>query len=153
MLTQRLANVVFAVLIVAICVWFAIVAEGFEASGLLASSGLPSKFFPQLLLGCTSVCGVVVAYLYLTKGHAGGDEGETVFANFAEARRGLLMLVVAVAGYWIWHRFGFIPMAICLGPLSLAVMGVRTISHYGIVLLLTALIYLVFTYVLKVQLV
>ena len=94
MLTQRLAN-----------------AEGFVTSGLLASSGLPSKFFPQLMLGLTALCALVVAYQYLRHGSAGGDEGEHVFKNGIEARQGILMLLVAVACYTIWLNFGFGLMA------------------------------------------
>jgi hypothetical protein len=151
MLTQRLANIVFTVLVVVACSWFAVIANGFEASGLLASSGLPSKFFPQLLLAFTALCAVIIAVLYLFKGQAGGDSGETVFADFAEARRGLLMMAVAVACYFIWQRFGFIPMAVVMGPLSLMAMGVKTVSHYVIVLILTAFVYVVFTQLLNVS--
>ena len=151
MLTQRLANIVFTVLVVVACGWFAVIANGFEASGLLASSGLPSKFFPQLLLAFTALCAVIIAVLYLFKGQAGGDAGETVFADFAEARRGLLMMAVAVACYFIWQRFGFIPMAVVMGPLSLMAMGVKTVSHYVIVLILTAFVYVVFTQLLNVS--
>ncbi|MEM7259864.1 MAG: tripartite tricarboxylate transporter TctB family protein [Pseudomonadota bacterium] len=151
MLTQRLANIIFTLLVIAACVWFAIIAEGFEASGLLASSGLPSKFFPQLLLAVTALCAVIVAVLYVFKGETGGDAGETVFADFAHARRGLLMMAVAIACYVIWKQFGFIPMAVVIGPLSLLAMGVTSISHYVIVWLLTGFVYLVFTSLLNVQ--
>lgn len=151
MLTQRVANIVFAVIVIIACIWFAWIAEGFKASGLLASSGLPSKFFPQLLLAVTALCALVVAGLYLFKGQTGGDAGETVFANFAEARRGLLMMAVAVVCYLIWQRFGFVAMAVSMGPLSLLSMGVKSVSHYLIVLLLTGLTYLVFTQLLNVQ--
>lgn len=152
MLTQRIANLVFTVLVIIACAWFAMIAQGFEASGLLASSGLPSKFFPQLLLGFTAACGVVVAALYLFRGHTGGDDGDTVFENTAEARRGLLVMAVAVVCYMVWRNFGFIPMAVAMGPLCLLAMGVRNGLHYIVVLALTALIYLVFTTLLNVQL-
>jgi len=49
MLSQRTANLVFVAALLAACGYFAWVAEGFVTSGLLASSGLPSKFFPQLM--------------------------------------------------------------------------------------------------------
>jgi hypothetical protein len=151
MLSQRLANIVFAILIVIACGWFAVIAEGFQATGLLASSGLPSKFFPQLLLGFTAICAVIIAGLYAFRGEAGGDSGETVFADFAEARRGLLMMAVAVVCYFIWKNVGFIAMALCMGPLNLLAMGVRSITQYIVVLLLTGLTYLVFTHLLNIQ--
>ncbi len=146
MLSQRVVNLVFVVFIIAACGYFAWVAEGFTTSGLLASAGLPSKFFPQLMLGLTALCAVIVGYTYLTKGAAGGDEGKTVFANAIEARQGLSMLVVAVACYAIWRYFGFLPMAIVLGPLSLLAMGVFNPVTYVVVLALTAGVTLIFTY-------
>lgn len=144
MLTQRLANSVFAVLVIAACAYFAYVAQGFEAAGLLASSGLPSRFFPQLLLGFTAVCAAVVFFIYFTKG-AAGDEGQTVFASPADARRGLLALAAALASYVVWRNFGYIAMAVCSGPLLCAAMGVRSPLIYGVVLALAGGIYLVFT--------
>jgi len=153
MLSQRTANLVFVAALLAACCYFAWVAEGFETSGLLASSGLPSKFFPQLMLGLTAICAVIVGYLYLARGAAGGDRGETVFADSREARQGLLMLVVAVACYLIWRSLGFIPMAVLLGPLSLVAMGLRRPAIYIAVLALTGFVTLVFTYGLGIRLV
>lgn len=151
MLTQRLANIIFTVLVIIACGWFAMIAEGFETSGLLASSGLPSKFFPQLLLACTFLCALIILVQYVVKGCAGDEEGEKVFAGFAEARRSLLMMVVAVVCYVIWKNFGFHAMAILLGPLSLLAMGVKSIKQYIIVLLLTGLTYVVFTQLLNIR--
>ena len=152
MLTQRLANVVFAIILIIACAYFAAVAQGFEAVGLLATSGLPSRFFPQLILAFTALCAVVVAYGYAVRGSAGEDEGRTVFGNAGEARRGLLMLAVAVVCYLVWSRFGFVPMAVLMGPLSLLAMGVRSIRIYITVLVLTGLVYGVFTRILGIQL-
>ncbi len=153
MLSQRLANLVFAALILVACGYFAWVAQGFETSGLLASSGLPSKFFPQLMLGGMALCALVVGFVYATYGAAGGDEGMNVFGDAGETRRGLLMLAVCIASYTIWRNFGFIPMAVLLGPLSLLAMGVRSPMIYAVVWALTALVYIVFTYGLGIQLV
>lgn len=153
MLTQRLANIIFTTILLIACGWFAWVAQGFEAAGLLASSGLPSKFFPQLLLAFIALCALIIAYLYIAKGQTGGDAGDTVFADFSEARRGLLMMTVAVVCYFIWKHLGFIPMAFSMGPLSLIAMGVKSPWQYVIVLLLTGFTYLVFTQLLNIQLV
>lgn len=146
MFSQRVANLVFVFVIVVACGYFAWVAEGFTTTGLLASAGLPSKFFPQLMLGLTAICAVIVGYGYLKQGAVGGDDGETVFADGKEARRGLLMLVVAVFCYVIWRNFGFLPMAVLLGPLSLVAMGVFKPVYYIAVLALTAVVTLIFTY-------
>lgn len=153
MLSQRVANLVFVVIVVGACGYFAWVAEGFTTSGLLASAGLPSKFFPQLMLGLTAICAVIVGYGYFTRGAVGGDDGETVFTDAKEARQGLSMLVVAVVCYAIWRNFGFLPMALLLGPLSLVAMGVFRPVYYIVVLILTAAVTLIFTYGLRVGLI
>jgi len=119
---------------------------------LLASSGLPSKFFPQLTLGFTAVCALITIGLYAFRGSAGGDEGQTVFESAGDARRGILMLLVAIACYFIWTKFGFIPMAVAIGPLSLLAMGVRSIAITVTVIALSGFVYLVFTQLLGVQL-
>ncbi len=153
MISQRAANLVFVVIIVGACGYFAWMAEGFTTTGLLASAGLPSKFFPQLTLGVTSLCAVIVGYSYFVHGAAGGDDDERVFANASEARQGLLMLGVAVACYAIWRNFGFLPMALLLGPLSLLAMGVYRPILYVVVLALTGAVTLIFTYGLGIGLV
>lgn len=153
MLSQRTANLVFAAAILVASAYFAWVAQGFETSGLLASSGLPSKFFPQLMLGGMAICALIVGFTYAFKGAAGGEEGPSVFGDRGEARRGLLMLVVCVACYGVWRSFGFIPMAVLLGPLSLLAMGVCRPAIYAVVLALTGLVYLLFVYGLGIQLV
>lgn len=153
MLSQRTANLVFVVIVVAACGYFAWVAQGFETSGLLASSGLPSKFFPQLMLGLTALCAVIVGIAYLVRGAAGGDDGETVFTDAGEARQGLLMLVVSVACYLVWRHFGFLPMAVLLGPLSLLAMGVYKPVYYLVVLALTAIVSVIFIFGLGIQLI
>ncbi|MEL6958779.1 MAG: tripartite tricarboxylate transporter TctB family protein [Pseudomonadota bacterium] len=153
MLSQRVANLVLVVITVCACGYFAWLAQGFTTSGLLASAGLPSKFFPQLTLGLIALCAVLVGYAYLTRGAEGGDEAQTVFANGHEARQGVLMLAVTVACYAIWRNFGFLPMALLLGPLSLLAMGVFKPLIYVVVLALTAAVTLVFTYGLGIQLI
>ncbi|MBX2882752.1 MAG: tripartite tricarboxylate transporter TctB family protein [Granulosicoccus sp.] len=151
MLSQRLANIVFAVVVLATCVYFAIVAEGFKAAGLLASSGLPSKFFPQLMLGLTALCAVGVFVTYLFKGKASEDERKTVYDEPADARRGLLTLVAVVVGYFIWQTWGYVPMAVFTGAATLLAMGVRHPLVYIAVYLIYAAVYLVFTQLLGTQ--
>ena len=153
MLTQRWANIAFSGLLLVACVYFAVEAEKFKTSGLLATSGLPSKFFPQLLLAFVAGCALVVLYLYGVRGSAGDNDGERVFEDAKAATRGILMLGVAVASYIVWMNFGFIAMAVLMGPASLLAMGVRNVWIYGAVLALTGLIFLVFTRLLNVPLV
>lgn len=152
MLTQRLANIVFAILILAATAWFAKIATGFEATGLLASSGLPSKFFPLVILGFIAVCAVIVLATYAFKRAAGGDDGKTVFGHRREAVRGVTILGVALACYLIWARWGFVPMAIVMGPASALAMGVRSLPIYVVVSALTVAVYLVFSQLLGIRL-
>ncbi len=152
MLTQRAANIAFATLVLVACAWFAWLAEGFEAAGLLAISGLPSKFFPQAALGFTAFCAAGVLAAYILRGHAGGDEGRRVFAHPSEALRGLLTMGIATLCFVIWTRWGFVPMAVAMGPACALAMGVRTPAIHAIVLGLAAIVYLVFTQVLGIRL-
>ena len=152
MLTQRTANIAFAILVLIACAWFAWLAEGFEAVGLLASSGLPSRFFPQVVLGFTAFCALGVLAAYAFRGHADDDEGKRVFAHPSEALRGLLTMVVAILCFVIWMRWGFVSMAVVMGPACALAMGVRTPATYAILPGLTAIIYLLFTQVLGIQL-
>ncbi|MBX2885804.1 MAG: tripartite tricarboxylate transporter TctB family protein [Granulosicoccus sp.] len=147
MLTQRTANIVFCIVVVTACAWFGWVAQGFAASGLLATSGLPSRFFPQLTLALVALCAFFVVLGYLRQ----PATDNTVFANSGEARRGLLMLLVAVVCYGVWSFFGFLPMLLLIGPLSLLAMGVRSVMIYVVVIALAALIYVLFTRLLGVQ--
>ena len=150
MLSQRLANIVFAGLVIAASAWFAWMAQGFVAQGLLASSGLPSSFFPQLTLGGMALCAAFVLADNLRKSSEG--RAALVFEGPGEARRALLVLAAAIACYAMWRSFGFVPMAVLLGPLALLAMGVRNPRVYLAVWLLTAGAWLVFTRLLGAQL-
>ncbi len=153
MLTQRVANILFALLVIVASIWFAVEAQGFKAAGLLASSGLPSKFFPQLTLGFMAICAIIVGIVYSRRKHTESDETDTVYNNATEARQGLLVLLVAVASYFIWSKFGFVSMAMVMGPMCLVAMGIRSIKLYVTVVLITGFIYAVFTQLLNIQLV
>lgn len=152
MLSQRIANIVFLTVVLAAAAYFAWVAEGFVAAGLLASSGVPSKFFPQLLLGGIAICAGIVLIEYIVRGAAGGDGGKTVYGAPVDARRGLLTLAATVAAYVIWRIWGYVPMALFLGPATLLAMGVRNPVIYAVVPGLAGLVYLTFTRLLGTQL-
>ncbi len=151
MLSQRVANIAFMIILLIAAAYFYVQAEGFEAAGLLASSGLPSKFFPQLLLGLIGLCAVIVLATYVIKASAGGDEGQMVYAAPIDARRGLLTLVAVLVAYAIWRNWGYVPMVLFLGPATLVTMGVRNPVIYAVVLALGGFIYLVFTQLLGTQ--
>lgn len=145
MLSRRFANIVFAVLVLVACAYLAFLASGFEAAGLLASSGLPSKFFPQLTLAFVALCAVGVLVTYVTRGQASEGEDTTLYDEPADARRGLLTLVAIVAGYFIWQTWGYVPMAVFLGAATCLAMGVRNPIIYITVYVIFAAVYVVFT--------
>ena len=153
MLSQRIANLIFVAIIICACGYFAWIAESFTTSGLLASSGLPSKFFPQLMLGIMSICALIVGYQYFTNKIMNGDEDQTVFKNAIEARQGILMVVVALVCYIVWREIGFVAMALIIGPISLLSMRIYKPLIYGVVLGLTGLITLIFTFGLGIRLI
>lgn len=145
MLSQRIANIAFSVLVLTTSAYLAWLAEGFEAAGLLASSGLPAKFFPQLMLGCVAICAVIVMATYIVKGTAHETEPEYVYDAPMDAVRGLSVLAVVGLGFVIWRNWGYVPMIVFLGPASCAAMGVRNPVIYAVVLTLAGVIYLIFT--------
>ncbi len=151
MLSQRLANIAFMVLVLGLCAYLAVLAQGFQAAGLLASSGLPSSFFPHLTLGFMAVCAVGVLVTYVSKGKADDKEAENVYDEPAEARRGLLTLVAVIIGYFIWQIFGYIPMAVFLAAATGLAMGVRSPIIYVSVYLIFGCVYVIFTQVLGTQ--
>lgn len=152
MLSQRLANMIFAVCLIAICGYLSTIALGFEAVGLLGTSGVPPSFFPLLMLGLIAAAALMVFWEYHSTGAAGGDAGQTVFESPGDARRGILMVVLAVLCYFVWTNIGFIPMAALMALGSMVAMGVRTPLIYLIVAVLSALIYFMFTRLLGAQL-
>ena len=152
MIPQRAANIAFNILVIVAAVFFALEAETFQTSGLLASTGLPSKFFPQLMLAFIGLCSVIVIGAYVFRGFAGTDKGASVFEDGGAARRGLLVLAVAVACYLVWSLWSFIPMLILIGPACALAMGVRSPWMYVSLLVMSGIVYLVFTQVLRVQL-
>lgn len=151
MVSQRTANIAFNILLLVAVGIFALEAESFKTSGLLASTGLPSKFFPQLILAFLGLCSVIVIGAYVFKGYAGTDEGASVFEDGGEARRGLLVLVVAIGCYLIWALWSFIPMLIIIGPACALAMGVRSIWMYISLLIMSGVVFLIFTELLNVR--
>lgn len=152
MLSQRLANMIFAVCLIVVCGYLGTIAWGFEAVGLLGTSGVPPSFFPLLMLGLIAFAAAFVFWTYLTTGAAGGDDGQMVFGGAGDARRGVLMIVLAVACYLVWTTVGFIPMAALMAIGSLVAMGVRSPVVYLVVVVLSVLIYILFTRLLGAQL-
>lgn len=155
MLSQRIANIAFNIFIIVAAVWFAIEAQGFTTSGLLASTGLPSKFFPQFILAFIALCSLIIIFLYGLRGYAGegdkSDAGQNVYEDFGELRRGLLTLAVVVICFLVWREWGFIPMAVIIGPAMALAMGVRSIWTYVLLLLMTGIVWFVFSQFLNVQ--
>ncbi|NKC11660.1 MAG: hypothetical protein GKR94_05480 [Gammaproteobacteria bacterium] len=160
MLTQRSANMVFSILVLLAAGFFAYLAREFQETGLLATSGLTSKFFPLTILTFIAVCALIVFIQYALADPARGDEKaahetaaqETVFGNWREALRGIAAFAAAVACYLIWIHWGFVPMALTTGPACAAVMGVRSLPIYLFLIAAGYVIYLVFSRLLDVQL-
>lgn len=150
MLTQRIANIVFAVILIAACVYFGWLAERFAADGLLASSGLPSKFFPQLLLLLTAGCTLIVLLKYLRFGADSGDDNENVFETPRDALSGIVVLGIAVVGFIAWPVAGFLLTALVMSPLCALAMGARDPVILIAVTVIPIAIYLIFTFLLGV---
>lgn len=152
MLPQRIANIVFLLLVLGACGYFGWIAKDFEAQGFGSSTPIGPEIFPLVSLGLMALSALIVGYQYLTKGEVGDDGEEQVFESGGTMIRGVLMMAVAVSCYVIWRNFGFEIVAVAIGPLSLIAMGIRNPLYYIILLALSGLTYLAFTRLLNVQL-
>lgn len=150
MISQRLANLIFAIIMMAVVVYMGWIAWGFQTPAL-GDATLPTKFFPLVLLGFIAFCITVYACEYMLMGGSGGDGDEVVFYSHAQARRGLLTLIAAVASYLIWQSFGFIAAGVFATPAVALAMGNRRAAHLLVIFAGSGVIFLVFTYVLGTQ--
>lgn len=152
MLSQRIGNVVFAIVLLVACVFFGNAALNFDDLSLPGSSQLSSRFFPIVMLVFIGVCTVIVLIQYILDKGIGLRSEETVFETPKAAVHGILTLVAVVASYLIWDAYGFIPAALFIGPAAALAMGVRNPIIYIVLVALSVLIYVAFTQLLNVQL-
>ena len=150
MILQRTANLVFAIILLILSVWMAVIAWSFETPAL-GDATLPTKFFPLVLLGFISFCTVIYAREYLVYGQSGGDGDEVLYQNASQAKTGLLTLASVVISYLLWHQFGFIVAGLFATPAIAFAMGTRKLSHYAVITIGAGVTYLVFTYGLGTQ--
>ncbi|TCS59000.1 tripartite tricarboxylate transporter TctB family protein [Primorskyibacter sedentarius] len=152
MLSQRVANIVFSVLLLAACGYFIDAAIGFDDLSLPGSTQLSSKFFPiTILLFIAGCSGIVLVQYILDKGD-GLRSDETVFLSKMSALHGLLTFAVIVGCYLIWRNYGFVPAALVLGPAAALAMGVRKPAIYVALVVISMIFYFAFTRLLAVQL-
>lgn len=150
MISQRNANLVFAVILLIVSGWMAVIAWDFETPAL-GDATLPTKFFPLVLLGFIVFCTVIYAREYLVDGQSGGDGGEVLYQNSKQAKTGLLTLASVVVSYVLWQQFGFLVAGLFATPAIAFAMGTRKIAHYAIIAVGAVVTYLIFTYGLGTQ--
>ncbi|MGC6517727.1 MAG: tripartite tricarboxylate transporter TctB family protein [Candidatus Puniceispirillaceae bacterium] len=150
MIPQRIANLVFAAILLGLSGWMAIIAWDFETPAL-GDATLPTKFFPLVLLGFIVFCTLIYAREYLVHGQSGGDGDEVLYQNSAQAKTGLLTLASVVVSYGLWQQFGFAVAGLFATPAIAFAMGTRKISHYAIIAIGAGVTYFVFSYGLGTQ--
>ena len=150
MISQRSANLVFAVILLVSSGWMAVIAWGFETPAL-GDATLPTKFFPLVLLGFIAFCTMVYAREYIVHGQSGGDGDDVLYQNRRQAKTGLLTLASVVISYGLWQQFGFIIAGLFATPAVAFAMGTRKVSHYAVIAIGAGVTYLVFTYGLGTQ--
>ena len=150
MISQRRANLVFALILLVLSGWMAVIAWDFETPAL-GDATLPTKFFPLVLLGFIAFCTVIYAREYMVHGHSGGDGDEVLYQNAKQAKTGLLTLAAVIVSYGLWQQFGFLIAGLFATPAIAFAMGTRRPSHYIIIFIGAGLTYLVFTYGLGTQ--
>ena len=150
MISQRSANLVFALTLLALAGWLAVIAWGFETPAL-GDATLPTKFFPLVLLGFIAVCTVIYAREYIVYGQSGGDGDEVLYQDIKQAKTGLLTLASVVFSFMLWQQFGFVIAGLFATPAVAFAMGTRKIMHYAIIAVGAGITYLVFTHGLGTQ--
>lgn len=150
MISQRSANLVFALILLVLSGWMAVIAWGFETPAL-GDATLPTKFFPLVLLGFIAVCTVIYAREYIVHGQSGGDGDEVLYQDKKQAKTGLLTLASVVFSYMLWQQFGFVVAGLFATPAIAFAMGTRKITHYAIIAVGAGITYLVFTHGLGTQ--
>ena len=150
MISQRIANLVFAAILFVLSGWMAVIAWGFETPAL-GDATLPTKFFPLVLLGFIVFCTLTYAREYLVYGQSGGDGDEVLYQNAKQAKTGLLTLATVVVSYGLWQQFGFIVAGLFATPAIAFAMGTRKLSHYAVIIIGAGITYFVFTYGLGTQ--
>ena len=63
----------------------------------------------------------------------------------------MLTLIVTIACFVIWRDWGFIPMAVIIGPAMALAIGVRSIWIYVSLLVMAAVVWFIFSQFLGVQ--
>jgi len=145
MITQRAANLVFAAMLMVTLGYMAWIASGFETPAL-GGATLPTHFFPLVLLAFVGVCTMVYGFEYLSSGGSGGDQGEAVYDDWMQARRGLFTLIATCAGFVVWHEFGFMAAGLTATPAVALAMGTRKLWQFAVIFIGAGITYLVFTY-------
>jgi len=150
MISQRSANLVFALILLVLSGWMAVIAWGFETPAL-GDATLPTKFFLLVLLGFIAVCTVIYAREYIVHGQSGGDGDEMLYQDKKQAKTGLLTLASVVFSYMLWQQFGFVIAGLFATPAVAFAMGTRKITHFAIIAVGAGITYLVFTHGLGTQ--
>lgn len=150
MISQRIANIFFAILLLISAAWMAVIAWGFETPAL-GDATLPTKFFPLVLLGFIAFCALIYVREYIVHGQSGGDGDDHLYEDTKQAKTGLLTLAAVIVSYILWQYFGFLVAGLFATPAIAFAMGTRKLSHYVIIALGAAVTYLVFTYGLGTQ--
>ena len=150
MITQRVANLVFAAMLMVTLAYMAWIASGFETPAL-GGATLPTHFFPLVLLAFIAVCIVIYGFEYLLFGGSGEDQGDVVYEDWMQARRGLFTLIAACVSFVIWREFGFMAAGIFATPAIALAMGTRKIWQFAVIFIGAGITYLVFTYGLGTQ--
>ena len=150
MISQRNANLVFALILLVLSGWMAVIAWGFETPAL-GDATLPTKFFPLVLLGFIAFCTVIYAREYIVHGQSGDDSDDVLYHDSKQAKTGLLTLTSVVVSYLLWQQFGFLVAGLFATPAIAFAMGTRKLAHYVIIAVGAVITYLIFTYGLGTQ--
>lgn len=166
MIPQRVANLAFAVILLAAAGYMAWLAKDFETPAL-GGATLPTTFFPLVLLASIALSVIIYSIEYIFRGESGEDGGQLLYESWGKMARGLLTLVVVLVVFWFWRdggemlenalgfKFTLLPIwaisGLVLAPAVAFALGTRVWWHYLVIMALTGLVYVAFAFGLGTQ--
>lgn len=161
MVSQRIANIVFALLLLAVVGYMSWLAWNFQTNPF-GDATLPTKFFPLFVLGSIGLFTTLYALEYIFRGGSGGDGDQVFFDSISGFVRSLLTIAVVLATYIVWRQkgielpgLGTVPAFAVAGillPIGTALaMGCRSLIQLGVIVVATVLIYFAFRFGLNVR--
>ena len=148
-MTQRTANIIWALSIIIAATVFISFARGIVEPSAFADAPMSARFFPITVLICVIICAGLIVGEYVTRLRDGSSR---LYSEFGEPLRAALTFIAMIAAYFIWSEVSFFAMALVIGPVMAVIMGVRSPWAYIILLAFGPAVMWIFETALRIRL-